>query len=161
MQAMASNLDTTVAAYDDQDAADRDWFALEDAAQAGLIEIVDAALVENRDGNAEIRKRESKHGWGKGAVAGAVVGILFPPSIVGAALVGAGGGELFSAMTRALGRGSVKDLGETLDSGALGIVVLSSPAHTNTICHTLAGAKATTTVGGATIEEVRQLMAGG
>ena len=49
---------------------------------------------ENRNGEALVLHRQSHHGWGEGANVGAVVGILFPPTIVGAAIVGAGGGAL-------------------------------------------------------------------
>jgi len=151
-------LDTTVAVYDDAATAEKDWSALEAATQAGQVTIADAALVENRNGEAVILQRESHHGWGKGAVVGAVVGILFPPSIIGAAAVGAGGGALIARMTRALDRGKVKDLGETLDSGAMAVIVVSPAPSTNGICHTLVGARRTTTVPSATVEEVQQAL---
>ena len=120
-----ANLDTSVFVYDDTVAAEEDWQALEAAAETGSITMADAAMVENRSGETVIVQRQSHHGWGKGAVVGAVVGILFPPSIIGAAAVGAGGGALLSGMTRALGRGKVKDLGDVLDSGAAAIIVVS------------------------------------
>jgi uncharacterized membrane protein len=151
-----ANLDTILAVYDDGPEADTDWSALEAAAQAGQLEIADGALVENRAGEAVILQRQSHHGWGKGAVVGAVVGILFPPSILGATAVGAGGGALIARMSRALGRGKVKDLGETLDSGARAIIVVSPVHSTNAICNVLKGAKTTTTGSSATVEEVQQ-----
>ena len=90
-----TNLDTIVAVYSDHpgpdidwsalESAETDWWALEAAVQAGEVKIADAALVENRNGEALILERESHHGWGQGAVVGAVVGILFPPTIIGAA----------------------------------------------------------------------------
>lgn len=152
------NLDTTVAVYDDLGVAEADWSALEAAAEAGRVSIGDAALVENQAGEAVVLQRESHHGRGKGAVVGAVVGILFPPSIIAAAAVGAGGGALIARMTRALGRGKVKDLGETLDSGAMAIIVVSPAQSTNAVCNTLTGAKTTTTVPSATVEEIQQAM---
>ena len=154
-------LDTTVAVYNDLAAAETDWSALEAAAEAGLLEIADGALVENRNGEAMILQRQSHHGWGKGAVVGAVVGVLFPPSILGAAAAGAGGGALIARMTRALGRGKVKDLGETLDSGAMAVIVISPAQSTNAICNRLKGAKTTTTVPSATVEEVQQILDAG
>ena len=74
-----AELDTTVASYSNLAAAVADWSALEDAAHAHDLEIADAALVENVEGKPIIVHRESHHGWGKGAVAGAIVGILFHP----------------------------------------------------------------------------------
>jgi uncharacterized membrane protein len=151
-------LDTTVAVYDDRADAETDWSALEAAAEAGQLQMADGALVENRNSEAVIWERQSHHGWGKGAVVGAVVGILFPPSILGAAAVGAGGGALIARMTRSLGRGRVKDLGETLDSGALAIIVVSPADSTNAVCHALKSAKTTTTVPSASAEEVQEIL---
>jgi uncharacterized membrane protein len=151
-------LDTTVAVYDDRAGAEADWSALEGAAEAGQFQMADGALVENRHSEAVILDRQSHHGWGKGAVVGAVVGILFPPSILGAAAVGAGGGALMARMTRSLGRGKVKDLGEALDSGAMAIIVVSPADSTNTVCHILKGAKTTTTVPSASAEEVEEIL---
>jgi uncharacterized membrane protein len=151
-------LDTTVAVYDDRAEAETDWSALEAAAAAGEVQMADGALVENRHSEAVILERQSHHGWGKGAVVGAVVGILFPPSILGAAAVGAGGGALMARLTRSLGRGKVKDLGETLDSGTMAIIVVSPAGFTNAVCHTLTGAKTTTTVPSASSEEVQEIL---
>jgi uncharacterized membrane protein len=151
-------LDTTIAVYDDLATAEGDWSALEAAAQDRRVTIADAALVENQHGEAVILQRQSHHGWGKGAIVGAVVGILFPPSILGAAAVGAGGGALIARMNRALGRGKVKNLGETFDSGAMAIFVVSPADSTNGVCHTLTGARTTTTVPSATTEEIQQAL---
>jgi uncharacterized membrane protein len=151
-------LDTTVAVYDDVSSAERDWDALESAVQQQQVEIADAAMVENQHGEAVIMARKSHHGWGKGAIVGAVVGVLFPPSILGAAVVGAGGGALLARMTRSLGRGKVKDLGETLDSGKLAIIVISPTQCTNGVSNTLVGARTTTTVPSISSEEIQQAM---
>jgi Protein of unknown function (DUF1269) len=83
------------------------------------------------------------------------VGVLFPPSILGAAVVGAGGGALISRMTRGLGRGKVKDLGEALDSGAMTILVVCPAVSTNAVCNSLKGARTTTTAPTSTTEEVK------
>jgi uncharacterized membrane protein len=153
-----ANLDATVAVYRERSEAEEDWAALEAAAQAGQVELADAALVENQAGQAVVVSRQSRHGWGKGAIVGAVVGILFPPSLLGAAAVGAGGGELIARFSRSLGRGKVKDLGETLDSGEMAIIVASDPNFTNAITNTLKKPNTVTTAPGATVEEVRQAL---
>jgi uncharacterized membrane protein len=150
-------LDTTVAVYRERSEAESDWSALEAAADQGL-EIADAALVENRGGEALILERQSHHGWGKGAIVGAIVGVLFPPSILGAAVVGAGGGALIARMTRSLGRGQVKDLGETIDSGAVAIIAVTPSGSTNALCNTLATATTTTTVPSATDDEIKAII---
>jgi len=155
-----ANLDTTVAVYGDVSEAEADWNALESAAQSSQLDIADAALVENQNGETVILQRQSHHGWGKGAVAGAVVGVLFPPSLLGAAAVGAGGGALVAKMTRALGRGKVKDLGETIDTGSVAIIVVAPTASTNGVCNTLKTAKTTTTAPSSSEEEVQAALKG-
>ena len=107
-----ADLDTTVAVYKDRSDADLDWTLLEDGVQEEQLDIADAALVENQAGEAVILERHSRHGWGKGAVAGAVVGVLFPPSLIGMAAVGAGGGELVGRFHPVARSGKVKDLGD-------------------------------------------------
>lgn len=165
-----TNLDTIVAVYKENagsevdlpavGAAEADWAALEAGAEAGEFKIADAALVENRDSEAVILQRESHHGWGQGAVVGAVVGILFPPSIIGAAAVGAGGGALVARLRRALDHGKVKDLGETLRGGTMAIIVVSPFQSTNAICHTLKSSNTTTIVPSTTVEDIQDAMRG-
>lgn len=151
-----AELSTTVAAYEGLAAVEADWSALEGALLAGDIEIADAALVENSKGQPIIVHRQSHHGWGKGAIVGAVVGILFPPSVIGTAVVGAAGGGLISHMMRKLGRGKVKDLGRAFDSGTIAIVVVAPVASTAHITEKLGGAVTTETQAGSTTEEVQQ-----
>jgi uncharacterized membrane protein len=165
-----TNLDTIVAVYTEDpgtnaegpalEAAETDWAALEAGAKSGEFTIADAALVENRDGEPLVLHRQSHHGWGKGAVVGAVVGILFPPTIVGAAAVGAGGGALVARMRRGLDSGKVKDLGETLKLGSRAIIVVSQYQSSNAICDALKGSKKTTIVPSTTVEEVQDAMRG-
>jgi uncharacterized membrane protein len=165
-----TNLDTIVAVYSEKpgpeidwpalEAAERDWTALDAGAEAGEFNIADAALVENRNGEALVLHRQSHHGWGEGAVVGAVIGILFPPSIIGAAAVGAGGGALVARLRRALDRGKVKDLGETLRGGARAIIVVAPFQSTNAICNTLKGSNTTTIVPSTTVEDVQDAMRG-
>jgi uncharacterized membrane protein len=153
-----STLDTTVAVYEDRAEAEADWWSLEANAEAGKLTIADAALVENDGGESVILDRQSHHGWGKGAVVGAVVGVLFPPSILASAAVGAGGGALLASMTRGLGRRHVQELGEVLDSGRSAVIVISSAHDTNAITKVLRGARTTTTVPSASAEDVRSIL---
>jgi uncharacterized membrane protein len=151
-----ARLDTIVAVYDALPDAEADWLALEDAARTGAVDVADAALVENQDGNAVVLRRQSRHGWGQGAIVGAVIGVLFPPSLLGAAAVSAGGGELVARMTRSLGRGKVRDLGEAIDSGSAAILVISPSSSTIAVTKTCAAAPRVTTAEGATVEEIRE-----
>jgi uncharacterized membrane protein len=64
-------------------------------------------------------------GWG-GAAAGAVIGILFPPSIIGSALVGAAVGGVGGHLWRGLSRSDVKELGELIDDGEAALLVVGA-----------------------------------
>jgi uncharacterized membrane protein len=66
----------------------------------------------------------TRHGaWG-GAAAGAVVGILFPPAIIGSALAGAAIGGVGGHLWRGMSRADVKELGDIIDEGQAALVVV-------------------------------------
>lgn len=154
-----ATLYATVAVYDDVEAAQKDWVALESAAEGPGLDIADAAFIVNRDGETTVLQRQSHHGWGKGAVAGAVVGVLFPPSLLVSAAVGAGGGALVSRMSRSLGRGKVKDLGEALDSGSLAIIVVEPAEYSDAVSEMLKDAKTIKTASSGSQEEIQGVLA--
>jgi uncharacterized membrane protein len=154
-----ASLYAVVAVYDEAADAEKDWVDLEAAAEMKRIEVADAAFLTNREGEAIVLQRKSHHGWGKGAVVGAVVGILFPPSLLGAAAVGAGGGALIASLNRSLGRSKVMELGDVLDSGALAIVVVAPAEDSEAVSATLRKAKTVQTAPSASTEEIQQLLA--
>ena len=152
-------LSTTVAAYPDLATAETDWFALDQGAREGNPELVDAVLVETRH-EAVILKRQSRHGWGHGAVVGAVIVVLFPPSLIAAAPVSAAGGALIARMTWGLGRGQTKDLGEVMDAGAVAIVVVARSSATEEVNTRLRNATRTATGASLSAEEVEGALSG-
>ena len=81
-----------VGTYQDEAAARDDYGVVKDLHAAGAVGTYDAAVVTKDDsGKVHVNKDEmaTRHGaWG-GAAVGAVVGILFPPSILASAAVGA------------------------------------------------------------------------
>jgi uncharacterized membrane protein len=153
------NLSTTVAAYADEARAEKDWATVEEAAKSGSIELADAALVTKAaDGTVSAVNRQSHHGWGKGAIAGAVVGVLFPPAIVVGAAVGAVGGGVIARLNRSLDRGDIKDLGEVMDSGEIALVVLTTEDSVETLDMLLEGATSKLTKASSTAEEVQEAL---
>jgi len=135
------DLTTTIATYHDGLAAQQDWDRVEIAAEDGSIDLADAALVRrNQDGEVYAVHRQSHHGWGKGAVAGAFVGLIFPASLIGTAVIGAGGGSLVARLNRSFGRGDIKDLGEVMDEGEVILVVVSADASTDAVRKLIEGA---------------------
>ncbi len=59
-----------------------------------------------------------------GAAVGAVVGILFPPSLIGSAIVGAGIGGVGGHLWKGMSRGDVKEFGELIDAGQAALVIV-------------------------------------
>ena len=153
------NLSTTIAAYADAATAEKDWAAVESAAKAHSIDLADAALVTKAaDGTVSSVDRQSHHGWGKGAVCGAIVGVLFPPAIIVGAVVGGVGGGVIARMNRSLDRGDIKDLGEVMDSGEVALVVLTKEDSVEALDKLLEGATDKVTKASSTAEEVQEAL---
>jgi uncharacterized membrane protein len=55
---------------------------------------------------------------------GALVGILFPPSIIGSALVGAAIGGVTGHLWKGMSRADVKEFGDAIDSGQAALVIV-------------------------------------
>ena len=99
-----------IASYADAASAEADWEELEKMAKSGHY-LADAAVVtKDAEGNPKVTERQSRHGWGKGAIVGAVVGVIFPPSILAGAAIGAAAGGGVARLHRSLGRTKIKDL---------------------------------------------------
>jgi uncharacterized membrane protein len=155
-----SSLSTTVAVYDDLPSAEKDWGALEEAATTPSIDLADAALVQRDDSSGDVvsLRRLEHHGWGKGAVAGAVVGLIFPPSIVAGAVVGGLGGGLVGRISRAFDRGDIKELGDAMDRGEIAIVAVSTYDSVGEVEKLLSGASHKLSRGEMSAAEVQTAM---
>jgi len=106
--------------------------------EAGLIDAYDAAVIERRDGGKVkiVKKHETPTrvggvmGGGLGLATGLVVAI-FPFAAIGGGLLAAttGGGALLGAVAghaaAGMSRSDLKDLGEQLDEGQAGLVVVA------------------------------------
>lgn len=115
------------AIYDDIGDAEADYEIVFDLHAAGAIGTFDSAVIrKDEDGKVRVTKTEkpTQHGAWTGVGVGALVGLVFPPSIIGTAIVGAGAGGLIGHLSRGIPRGELKDLGEQLDAGTAAVVVL-------------------------------------
>ena len=152
------NLSTTVAVYPSLHAAEQDWREIEAAAKDGVIDLADSALVTLEQEEVTTLERQSHHGWGKGAVAGAVVGVLFPPAVLGAAVTGAAGGGIVARVSRSLDKRDIKALSDVMRQGEIAIVVLTSQETAAATQDLLKGATQSLTKEGATAEDIRAAM---
>ena len=116
-----------IGTYPSEAAARDDYGVVKDLHAAGAVGTYDAAVVTKDDsGKVHVSKDEmaTRHGaWG-GAAVGAVVGILFPPSIIGTALVGAAAGGVGGHLWRGMSRSDVKELGDVIDDGQAALVIV-------------------------------------
>jgi uncharacterized membrane protein len=116
-----------IGTYPDEAAARDDYQVIKDLHSAGAVGTYDAAVVtKDDDGKVHVNKDEmaTRHGaWG-GAAVGAVIGILFPPSIIGTAVVGAAAGGIGGHLWRGMSRADMKDFGELIDNGTAALVVV-------------------------------------
>ena len=62
-------------------------------------------------------RKPTQHGAWTGIGVGGLLGILFPPSLLGSAIVGGTAGAVIGHLWHGMSRGDMKDLGETLDEG--------------------------------------------
>jgi uncharacterized membrane protein len=132
-----------VAAYDTEAEALDDYDALLVAHAVGIVGSYDSAVVtKGEDGRVHVHKHEkpTQHGAWAGIGIGALVGILFPVTIVGAAVAGGVSGGVIGHLWRGMSRHDVKELGETLDAGEAAIIVIGKSTLEKTLERDLARA---------------------
>ena len=114
------------ALYDTVDDANYDYEAVFELHAAGAIGTFDVAVIENDGEKIHVHKTEkpTQHGAWTGIGVGALVGILFPPSILVGAVVGGTAGGLIGHLRKGMSRGELKDFGETLQDGQAAIIVI-------------------------------------
>ena len=125
--------------YSDVEAAEADYQAVHELqTELGLIDAYDAAVIERKEnGKVKIVKKHETPtragGWG-GAGVGLATGLviaLFPAAAIGGGLLAAttGGGAALGALAghaaAGMSRKDLKELGESLDAGQAGLVVVA------------------------------------
>jgi uncharacterized membrane protein len=116
-----------VALYNNRKDAEIDYGMVKDLYSRGAIDTYDAAVVnKGDDGKVHVSQHEKpteKAAW-TGAAVGALVGVLFPPAILPMAAAGAAFGGLLGHICDGMSRGDLKEIGEALDDGTAGIIVV-------------------------------------
>ncbi|PWC06630.1 DUF1269 domain-containing protein [Mycetocola zhujimingii] len=116
-----------IGTYPNEADARADYGVVKELHKDGAVGTYDAAVVTKDDkGKVHVNKDEQafRHGGWGGAVAGAVVGLLFPPAIIGTAIVGGAIGAVTGHLWRGVSRSDVKELGEAIDSGEAALLVV-------------------------------------
>jgi uncharacterized membrane protein len=93
----------------------------------GVVGSYDAAVI-TKDLNGKVHENKdetaTRHGAWWGIAAGAALGVIFPPSIIGTAAVGGVIGGVSGHLARGMSRSEAKELGEFIDPGEAGLVVV-------------------------------------
>jgi uncharacterized membrane protein len=116
-----------IGTYPDEAMVRNDYGTVKDLHALGAVGTYDASVVtKDQDGKVHVNKDEmaTRHGaWG-GAAAGALVGILFPPSIIATTAVGAAVGGVGGHLWRGMSRSDVKEFGDLIDAGEAALVIV-------------------------------------
>jgi uncharacterized membrane protein len=116
-----------VATYPDEATAQQDYQVVKDAHAAGLVGSYDAAVV-TKDASGKVHENKdetaTRHGAWWGVAAGAALGVIFPPSVLGAAAVGGAVGGISGHLAKGMSRSEAKELGDFIDPGQAGLIVV-------------------------------------
>jgi uncharacterized membrane protein len=144
--AVQGNQAVIVAQFADMDTAKAAYYALLDAEAKRAIDI-DGVLVANADyqGKIHIQKmtdHKTRNGFLWGAVGGAVIGIIFPPTILaGAVGVGIAGAALGKARNVMMKSEVADELASVIAPGTSGIVALVAITAVDAVKGTIPDAK--------------------
>src|SRR5262249_6942966 len=130
MMSTSSTVEVFVAMYDTEDGAGAALKDFKGAQRAGAIDLIDAAVIVHKaEGKVKFDETADPTGkrWAKrGAIAGGLVGLIFPPSIIVAGAGGAGAGGLWG---KGRGKGvkdeDLREIGESLPPGSSAIIAVA------------------------------------
>ncbi|MFQ5967931.1 MAG: DUF1269 domain-containing protein [Acidimicrobiia bacterium] len=133
-----------MATFPDTEGASGAVSTLEDMAKQGSIDIVDAAVITRaEDGKTSVQQHSlpSIKKWTKrGAIIGGVVGVIFPPSLIGGALVGAGIGAGAAKIGKeALKSDELEQAASELEPGTSAFVAVVEDKWVQEVTNAMAG----------------------
>ena len=140
-----------VAEFADMDAAKETYEALREAEKQKRFDI-DGVLVVNADAEGKIHVQKmtdhtTRTGFAWGAVAGVVLGVIFPPSILASAATLGVAGAVAGKVGNQLNKGDVeKELKDALPPGSSGIIALATLKDVEQVKKEMPAATKVTTV---------------
>jgi uncharacterized membrane protein len=116
------------AQYVSLEPAKEDFADIKELHKEKFVGFYDAALfTKEDDGKVKIIDTDESgraRGAGIGLAAGAVLGLIFPPSLLLWGAAGAGLGAILGHVSTGMPRGDIKELGDMLDAGQAGIIMI-------------------------------------
>ena len=119
-----------VASYDNEFGAKQSLKDFEAMDREGSIDLIDAAvIVHTAEGKVKFEETADPSGkrWAKrGAIAGGLVGLIFPPSIIAGAAVGGGAGGIWGKVRdKGFKDEDLKEIGKSLEPGSSAIIAIA------------------------------------
>ncbi len=126
----SDTLELFVAAYATEGGAKDALKDFQIAQMEGAIDLIDAAvIVHTADNKVKFEETADPSGkkWAKrGAIAGGVVGLIFPPSIIASAVVGGGAGAVWGKVRdKGFKDDDLKAIGQSLPPGSSAIIAIA------------------------------------
>jgi uncharacterized membrane protein len=116
-----------VATYPNEAAAQEDYQVVKDLHARGLVGSYDAAVV-TKDANGKVHENKdetaTRHGAWWGVAVGAAAGVIFAPTVLGAAAVGGVIGAVAGHLAKGMSRSTAKELGDFINPGQAGLLVI-------------------------------------
>jgi uncharacterized membrane protein len=119
-----------IASFDNESQAKQALHDFQAMDREGSIDLIDAAvIVRGQDGKVKFEETADPSGkkWAKrGAIAGGLVGLIFPPSIIVGAAVGGGAGGIWGKVRdKGFKDEDLKAAGESLEPGTSAIIAIA------------------------------------
>ena len=126
----SETMEIFIAAYGTEHGAGAALKDFQAAQRAGAIDLIDAAvIVHTAEDKVKFEETADPSGkkWAKrGAIAGGVVGLIFPPSIIASAIVGGGAGGIWGKIRdKGFKDEDLKEIGESLPPGSSAIIAIA------------------------------------
>src|SRR6478735_1667496 len=126
----SSTVEIFVAAFGTEPEAAAALKDFQAAQRGGAIDLIDAAvIVHTADDKIRFEETADPSGkkWAKrGAIAGGVAGLIFPPSIIGSAIVGAAGGGVWGKVRdKGFKDEDLRSIGESIPPGSSAIIAIA------------------------------------
>ena len=133
-----------IAAYGTEQGAAAALKDFQAAQRAGAIDLIDGAVVvHTADGKVKFEETADPSGkkWAKrGAIAGGVVGLIFPPSIIASAVVGGGAGGIWGKIRdKGFKDEDLRAIGDSLPPGSSAIIAIAEDRMVEQLERGLAG----------------------